>query len=127
MSENGVELVVDAHCQLGEGPAYFYDRLWWVDILGKRIHEYDPATGTHHAHIIDVSDFGVIEDDLVTAGGTPDFKLDDGSAIEILPDLHRPQGVDLGRIIVLFQNIFEGSVWFGVGHGGKGLRSSIHV
>jgi sugar lactone lactonase YvrE len=54
MINGGVELVVDAHCQLGEGPAYFYDRLWWVDILGKRVHEYDPKTGAHHAHIFDV-------------------------------------------------------------------------
>jgi len=54
MSDNAVELVVDAHCQLGEGPAYFYDRLWWGDILGKRIHEYDPKTGAHHAHLFDV-------------------------------------------------------------------------
>jgi sugar lactone lactonase YvrE len=60
MSENRVELAVDAHCQLGEGPAYFYDRLWWVDILGKRIHEYDPKTGEHHAHIYSVQVTAVV-------------------------------------------------------------------
>src|SRR5712691_1836855 len=39
--------VVDAKAELGEGT--FWDPaaqvLWWVDIWGKAIHCYDPATG----------------------------------------------------------------------------------
>ena len=45
--------VLDAKAELGEGT--FWDPvagvLWWVDIWGKAIHRYDPATGTdqHYA------------------------------------------------------------------------------
>ncbi len=42
------ELVLDAHATLGEGPVWDADRgvLWWVDIEGRRIHRFDPATRT---------------------------------------------------------------------------------
>jgi sugar lactone lactonase YvrE len=42
-----VELVLDAHAQVGEGPVWD-DRtstLVWVDIMGQTVHVYDPATG----------------------------------------------------------------------------------
>ena len=48
MSEStAVELVVDAHAIVGEGPVWDPSAglLVWVDIEGKRIHEFDPATG----------------------------------------------------------------------------------
>jgi len=40
------ELVFDAHATLGEGPLWDADAgvLWWVDIEGRRIHRFDPAT-----------------------------------------------------------------------------------
>jgi sugar lactone lactonase YvrE len=40
------ELVLDAHAALGEGPVWDADAgvLWWVDIEGKQIHRFDPAT-----------------------------------------------------------------------------------
>jgi sugar lactone lactonase YvrE len=40
-----VELVVDAHAIVGEGPIWHPDRqlLSWVDIEGCRVHWYDPA------------------------------------------------------------------------------------
>lgn len=47
MAEVSCELAVDAACRLGEGPAWFYDRLWWVDIYGKRVHAFDPSTNDH--------------------------------------------------------------------------------
>ncbi|MET7389351.1 SMP-30/gluconolactonase/LRE family protein [Streptomyces sp. NPDC005529] len=42
-----VEVAVRAHAALGEGPTWdsAADRLIWVDILGSRVHTYDPATG----------------------------------------------------------------------------------
>ncbi|MEU8790608.1 SMP-30/gluconolactonase/LRE family protein [Streptomyces sp. NPDC048643] len=42
-----VEVAVRAHAALGEGPTWDSapDRLIWVDILGSRVHTYDPATG----------------------------------------------------------------------------------
>jgi sugar lactone lactonase YvrE len=43
------ELAVDAHDIVGEGP--LWDErdqiLWWIDILGRRIHRLDPASGDH--------------------------------------------------------------------------------
>ena len=50
MSEStAVELVADAHAIVGEGPVWDATAglLVWVDIEGKRIHEFDPATGTN--------------------------------------------------------------------------------
>ena len=40
------ELIVDAHDRLGEGPVWDPREsvLWWVDLLGNRIHRYDPET-----------------------------------------------------------------------------------
>lgn len=42
-----VEPVVRAGARLGEGPVWDSDaeRLYWVDIRGRAIHRYDPATG----------------------------------------------------------------------------------
>lgn len=41
------EVAVRAHATLGEGPTWdgAAGRLVWVDILGSRVHTYDPATG----------------------------------------------------------------------------------
>lgn len=43
----GVELVLDAKAELGEGPLWDHRRrvLYWVDITAGRIHVYDPYTG----------------------------------------------------------------------------------
>lgn len=42
-----VELVADSRAILGEGPCWHVrsQRLYWVDIDGQRVHEYDPASG----------------------------------------------------------------------------------
>ncbi|MER6124740.1 SMP-30/gluconolactonase/LRE family protein [Streptomyces sp. NPDC001795] len=41
------EIAVREYADLGEGPTWDADaqRLIWVDILGSRVHTYDPATG----------------------------------------------------------------------------------
>ncbi|MET8450447.1 SMP-30/gluconolactonase/LRE family protein [Streptomyces sp. NPDC005209] len=41
------EVAVRAAASLGEGPTWdpAADRLIWVDVLGSRVHTYDPATG----------------------------------------------------------------------------------
>lgn len=43
-----VELILDAHALLGEGPCWHEreQKLYWVDINGKALHCYDPATAT---------------------------------------------------------------------------------
>lgn len=40
------ELIVDARCELGEGPVWDAGRasLWWTDIDGRAIWRFDPAT-----------------------------------------------------------------------------------
>src|ERR1700681_3292743 len=45
-----VELVLDAHALVGEGPVWDDTRgtLVWVDIMGNAVHRYDPATGQNH-------------------------------------------------------------------------------
>lgn len=42
-----VDVVVDARAELGEGPVWDerIDRVVWVDILGRAIHQTDPDTG----------------------------------------------------------------------------------
>ena len=44
------ELVLDAKATLGEGAIWVaeYQRLFWVDIEGRRIFSYHPATGENH-------------------------------------------------------------------------------
>lgn len=42
------ELVLDARATVGEGPVWDANRrvLWWVDILGGRVHAFDPTSGS---------------------------------------------------------------------------------
>lgn len=48
MSDLSVDLVLDAHATLGEGPVWSVDeqRLYWVDIMKHEIHRTDPSSGT---------------------------------------------------------------------------------
>jgi sugar lactone lactonase YvrE len=41
-----VETVTDICTVLGEGPIWYGERLYWVDIVGQRIHSYDPAAAS---------------------------------------------------------------------------------
>lgn len=42
---NAATCVWDVKAELGEGPIWSGDALWFVDIKGHKIHRYDPATG----------------------------------------------------------------------------------
>lgn len=50
-ADESIELVADVHAVVGEGPLWDIprQRLVWVDIEGKRIHEFHPETATHQA------------------------------------------------------------------------------
>lgn len=43
----GVEPVLRIGATLGEGPAWFADALWFVDIKAPAVHRFDPASGAH--------------------------------------------------------------------------------
>ncbi|GHE62641.1 calcium-binding protein [Streptomyces longispororuber] len=47
MTRAAAEVAVHARAELGEGPTWdaAAGRLIWVDVLGARVHTYDPATG----------------------------------------------------------------------------------
>ena len=47
-----VELALEAHAALAEGPRWDarIERLIWVDIDGKALHRFDPATGEDRRH-----------------------------------------------------------------------------
>ncbi len=49
--DTGVELLVDAHAQVGEGPLWDEEQqvLYWVDILSSLLYIYDPVTGENRA------------------------------------------------------------------------------
>src|SRR5690606_14157835 len=37
--------VTDVVCTLGEGPIWYDETLHWVDIIGRRVHSYQPGSG----------------------------------------------------------------------------------
>lgn len=50
------DLVVNSQCELGEGPVWLdrQQRLFWVDILGKSLHTWSPATNQYHKTLLPV-------------------------------------------------------------------------
>jgi sugar lactone lactonase YvrE len=49
MATQTVEIALDAHADLGEGPRWHEaeQRLYWVDIARNQLHRFDPARGTN--------------------------------------------------------------------------------
>ena len=50
-----VELLLGTKSKVGEGPIWDYENstLYWIDIFGKEVHSYDPATGGHEVRTLD--------------------------------------------------------------------------
>jgi sugar lactone lactonase YvrE len=50
-----IEIVVDAHAELGEGPVWLEDeqRLVWLDILAGGLHRLDPTTADDRVLVLD--------------------------------------------------------------------------
>jgi sugar lactone lactonase YvrE len=48
------EVLLETHCSLGEGAIWDdqAQQLYWVDIDGKTVFVYDPATGTNTPHVL---------------------------------------------------------------------------
>lgn len=78
-------LLLDARAELGEGPRWRAGeaRLYWVDIKGRRLHRFDPATGSNETRALPepVGCFAFRRDGgLVLAGKSGFFTLDDWTA-----------------------------------------------
>lgn len=67
MEKQRLEPVLDAGTRLGESPVWSVERqmLFFVDISGRKLHRYDPATGVHRADPVD-EDIGCVA---LAAGG----------------------------------------------------------
>src|SRR5690606_16778406 len=46
-------LVTDVQSTLGEGALWYGDRLYWVDIIGRRVHIYRPADDSYRSLELD--------------------------------------------------------------------------
>lgn len=47
------DVAVRAEATLGEGPTWDGERLLWIDILGARLHTYDPVSGHRTVRVLD--------------------------------------------------------------------------
>ncbi len=73
------DVAVRAEAALGEGPTWDAagNRLLWIDILGARLHTYDPATGRRTVRVLD-QHIGAVKP---RAGGGLVLNLRDGVAV----------------------------------------------
>jgi sugar lactone lactonase YvrE len=83
----GYEVAVRAEAELGEGPAWdpATGRLIWLDILGMRVHTYDPATGRRTVRTTE-QHVGAVKP---RAGGGLVLNLRDGVGLLDLDDTFR--------------------------------------
>ncbi len=53
---NKAELVVDAKAKHGESPLWSADRnvLYWLDIMGRQVHVYDPSEDKDKSYVLDI-------------------------------------------------------------------------
>ena len=79
MTGTAYEVAVAAEATLGEGPTWdpATGRLLWIDILGSRVHTYDPATGRRTVRTTD-QHVGAVKP---RAGGGLVLNLRDGVAL----------------------------------------------
>ncbi|MEJ5223346.1 MAG: SMP-30/gluconolactonase/LRE family protein [Anaerolineales bacterium] len=89
-----IELLLDAHASLGEGPAWddHDGLLYWVDILAGRVHRYNPWDKTDH--MIDVGEMvgclAPAQPGRLILGVKSGFAMLD-LATETLTHLHHPE------------------------------------
>ena len=46
---DSVTAIIDQQFELAEGPVWWQDRLWWVDIMAGTLHRWDPKTRIQEA------------------------------------------------------------------------------
>jgi sugar lactone lactonase YvrE len=71
------DVAVRAEATLGEGPTWDGERLLWIDILGARLHSYDPVSGHRTIRVLD-QHIGAVKP---RAGGGLVLNLRDGVAL----------------------------------------------
>jgi len=71
------DVAVRAEATLGEGPTWDGERLLWIDILGARLHTYDPVSGHRTIRVLD-QHIGAVKP---RAGGGLVLNLRDGVAL----------------------------------------------
>ncbi|MFE3030669.1 SMP-30/gluconolactonase/LRE family protein [Streptomyces canus] len=71
------DVAVRAEATLGEGPTWDGEKLLWIDILGARLHSYDPASGHRTVRVLD-QHIGAVKP---RAGGGLVLNLRDGVAL----------------------------------------------
>nr|WSZ17440.1 SMP-30/gluconolactonase/LRE family protein [Streptomyces canus] len=71
------DVAVRAEATLGEGPTWDGERLLWIDILGARLHTYDPVSGHRSVRVLD-QHIGAVKP---RAGGGLVLNLRDGVAL----------------------------------------------
>ncbi|MEM9516974.1 MAG: SMP-30/gluconolactonase/LRE family protein [Actinomycetota bacterium] len=73
---SAVEMVLHVGAKHGEGPVWDTpsERLWWVDIVGERVHEFDPTSGDDRSWAVAGQPGGV----LVNTDGVPVVYAPDG-------------------------------------------------
>ncbi|WP_266382105.1 SMP-30/gluconolactonase/LRE family protein [Streptomyces canus] len=71
------DVAVRAEATLGEGPTWDGERLLWIDILGARLHTYDPLSGHRTVRVLD-QHIGAVKP---RAGGGLVLNLRDGVAL----------------------------------------------
>ncbi|MEU1481033.1 SMP-30/gluconolactonase/LRE family protein [Streptomyces sp. NPDC005760] len=71
------EVAVRAEATLGEGPTWDGERLLWIDILGARLHTFDPVSGHRTVRVLD-QHIGAVKP---RAGGGLVLNLRDGVAL----------------------------------------------
>ncbi|MFI8069076.1 SMP-30/gluconolactonase/LRE family protein [Streptomyces sp. NPDC086033] len=71
------DVAVRAEATLGEGPTWDGERLLWIDILGARLHTYDPVSGRRTVRVLD-QHIGAVKP---RAGGGLVLNLRDGVAV----------------------------------------------
>ncbi|MEO1056141.1 MAG: SMP-30/gluconolactonase/LRE family protein [Actinomycetota bacterium] len=73
---SAVDVILDVGAKHGEGPVWDApsQRLWWVDIVGEQLHEFDPTSGDDRSWSVDGQPGGV----LIATNGAPVVYAPDG-------------------------------------------------